>query len=589
METETKSCQSCKKDFQIDSADFDFYKKISVPPPTWCPECRLIRRLTWRNERNLFKRKESLNNKDIFSGFPPTVQSTIYHLDDWVSDKWDPMDYGRDYDFSRSFFEQFNELLQTVPWPAKSTINMVNSEYCEQAGECKNAYLCFNGTAMENSAYLVSGWHVKDSFDIYETRHTELSYDSYMADEAYRVFYSINIEECTDIWFSRNLVGCTNCFGSVNLRNKSYYIFNQPHSKEEYKKFMDGLNLGSHQTVEEMKKKARELWARSPMRFTLAIQAQNSTGEHIERSKNLKECYSIHEGQNLAYCQFLEPAISDSYDYSNWGMGASEMYESVTCGFEVSRLKFSWETFPSSQNLDYAFFCRSSSDLFGCVSVKKKQYCILNKQYSKEEYFALRDKIIAQMKEVPYTDKQGRTYRYGEFLPSEFSPFAYNDTMAQDFFPLTKEEALAKGFAWRDIEAKEYQTTKTATELPDDIKSVKDSILQELIQCGSCQKAYRVIQAELDFLRRIGIPLPRLCPNCRYMERFKFVNPPKFWPGKCMCIGKEGKNTGSGIIYENTAGHFHGDEGCPNEFLTSYQPGRPELIYCEQCYQGETV
>lgn len=549
----------------------------------------MIRRMIWRNERFLFKRKDSLKNNDIFSGFPETVKATIYHLEDWWSDNWDPMSYGKDYDFSRPFFDQFKELLYSVPWPAKSVMNMVNSEYCEQAGNLKNCYLCFGGDSMENSAYVNRGWNAKDAFDLYETRHTELSYDSYMADEAYQVFYSVNIEECTDIWFSRNMVGCTNCFGCVNLRNKSYHIFNQPYSKEEYKNFMDGLNLGSYQTVVEMKKKAHELWKKNPMRFTLAIQVQNSTGEHIERSKNLKYCYSIHEGQNLAYCQFLEPAISDSYDYSDWGMGASEMYESQTCGYETSRLKFCYESWPSSQNLEYTVFTRSSSDLFGCVSLKKKQYCILNKQYTKEEYFALREKIIAQMSEMPFTDKQGRVFKYGEFFPTEFSPFAYNDTIAQDFFPLTKKEALAKGFAWRDVEAKEYQTTKTAAELPDDIKNVDEGILKELIQCDSCKKAYRVIQAELDFLKRINIPLPRLCPSCRYMERFKFVNPPKLWLAKCMCKGKQGMNDGSHIAYDNAVPHFHGEGQCPNEFETSYKPGRPELIYCETCYQQETI
>jgi len=549
----------------------------------------MIRRLVWRNERFLFKRKDSLHGKDIFSGFHQDVPSTIYHLDDWWSDNWDPIDYGRDYDFSRPFFEQFKELLEAVPWPAKSVINMVNSEYCEQAGELKNCYLCFGGNNMENSAYVNRGWNVKDCFDLYETRHTELSYDSYMADEAYRVFYSVNIEECTDIWFSRNMVGCTNCFGCVNLRNKSYYIFNQPYSKEEYKKFIEKLNLGSHQTVEEMKQKAHELWKKNPMRFTLAIQVQNSTGEHIERSKNLKYCYSIHEGQNLGYCQFLEPPINDCYDYSDWGQGGSEMYESQTCGYEVNRLKFCWECWPSSQNMEYSMFVRSSSDLFGCISLKKKQYCILNKQYSKEEYFALREKIMTQMNEMPFTDKEGRVYRYGEFFPPQFSPFSYNDTIAQDFFPLGKDEAVKKGFAWRDIEAKEYQTTKTAVELPDDIKEVPDTILQELIQCATCKKAYRIIQSELDFLRRINVPLPRLCHGCRYMERFKFVNPPKLWPAKCMCIGKEGTNTGSEITYQNTASHSHGEGSCPNQFETSYKPGRPELIYCETCYQSETV
>lgn len=589
MEAEARTCQSCKNQFLIEPADFEFYKKIDVPPPTWCPECRLIRRLSWRNERFLFKRKEALNNKDIFSGFPESVSATIYHLDDWWSDNWDPLDYGKEYDFSRSFFEQYRELLYSVPWPAKSTLNMVNSEYCEQAGGLKNCYLYFNGNDSENCAYVVSGWNLKDCFDLYEARHTELSYDNYMADEAYRVFYSVNIEECTDIWFSRNLMGCTNCFGCVNLRNKNYHIFNQPYSKEEYKKYMDQLNLGSWKTVNELKEKAHAFWMKHPMRFTLAIQVQNSTGEHIERSKNLKECYSIHESQDLAYCQFIEPPTSDSYDYSNFGMGASEMYESLTCGFEVSRLKFCWETFNVGQNLEYSIFCRASYDLFGCVSMKKNQYCILNKQYTKEEYFALREKIIQQMRETPYRDGQGRVYRYGEFFPTDFSPFAYNDTMAQDFFPLTKKEAIEKGFRWRDIEEKEYQTTKNLSDLPDDIREVSDDILQELIQCGSCKKAYRIIQAELDFLRRINLPLPRFCYNCRYMERFKFVNPPKLWPAKCMCLGKAGKNEISQIEYQNTAIHSHGDDSCGIEFRTSYKPGRPELIYCESCYQAETV
>jgi hypothetical protein len=55
MKTETKTCQNCKKDFTIESEDFNFYEKIKVPPPTFCPECRIIRRMLWRNFRSLFK------------------------------------------------------------------------------------------------------------------------------------------------------------------------------------------------------------------------------------------------------------------------------------------------------------------------------------------------------------------------------------------------------------------------------------------------------------------------------------------------------------------------------------------------------
>jgi hypothetical protein len=191
---------------------------------------------------------------------------------------------------------------------------------------------------------------------------------------------------------------------------------------------------------------------------------------------------------------------------------------------------------------------------------------------------------------MPYTDKQGRVYKYGEFFPPEFSPFAYNETIAQDFFPLTKEQAEAKGFLWREPERRNYSITINYDQLPDNIKDVPDSITKEIIGCESCSRPYRIIEMELQFYRRIPLPLPRKCPECRFKDRFKFVNPPKFWPAKCMCAGQksEARNSKS-EAYENAVPHFHGDAPCPNEFETSYVPSRPEIVYCEKCYQAEVA
>ena len=148
----TRICQNCKGEFTIALEDFAFYKKINVPPPTWCPECRMIRRFVFRNVRLLFRRKDSLTGKEIFSSFPKEVLLTVYDHDYWWSDKWDPMRYGRDYDFSRPFFTQFRELLSVVPIYSKSVVGKVNADYCDQAGWMKNAYLCFDGGHVENSA-----------------------------------------------------------------------------------------------------------------------------------------------------------------------------------------------------------------------------------------------------------------------------------------------------------------------------------------------------------------------------------------------------------------------------------------------------
>ncbi len=590
MTSEVKVCQNCRGQFTIEPEDFNFYEKIKVPPPTFCPECRMIRRFIWRSDHHLFRRKDGASDKEIFSGFHKDVSAAIYDLDYWNSDAWDPMQYGREYDFSRPFFEQFKEFLYTVPWPAKSVQRMINSDYCDQAGGFKNCYLCFSADGTENSAYMVFGGMSRDSLDCYEVRDSELCYQDVMVDESYRTFFSLDCESCTDVWFSRDLIGCTNCFGCVGLRSKSYCIFNQPYSREEYIEKLKSFGLNSHSNIQVFRKRAYEFWLKFPVKFIHGLQNVNSTGEHMHNTKNVHHSFDVHGGENLKYCQFIAPPASDSYDYSNWGVGTSLMYECMTCGEGCSEMKFCFESWPGSRALEYSAFCRSSSDLFGCVSLKKKQYCIFNKQYSKEEYFALREKIIKHMNEMPYTDARGHVYKYGEFFPQEFSPLAYNESIANDFFKLTKEEALVKGYTWRDAEPQEYQTTKNAVDLPDTIEEVFEDILKDIIKCERCGKAYRIIKMELDFYRRIGLPLPHLCVLCRFEDRFKFVNPPKFWHAKCHCAGQTSdQQQVTGDKYQNTVSHFHGTDRCLNEFETSYDPKRPEIVYCESCYQSEVA
>lgn len=99
-------CQNCKTEFTIEPEDFEFYEKIQVPPPTFCPECRMARKMMFRNERVLYKRKCNLCKENIISIYHPKSSYTVYCNKCWWSDKWDSMNYGKNYDFKKSFFEQ---------------------------------------------------------------------------------------------------------------------------------------------------------------------------------------------------------------------------------------------------------------------------------------------------------------------------------------------------------------------------------------------------------------------------------------------------------------------------------------------------
>ena len=584
MQSETRTCQNCKQDFRIDTEDFAFYEKMKVPAPTWCPECRMIRRMVWRSDRFLFRVPDAVTGKEIFSGMSPRIPVKIYEKEYWWSDAWEPMDYGRDYDFSRPFFEQFRDLMYAVPWPSRNIKDLVDSDYSNNGANLKNCYLCFNLDAAENSAYIIDTFQIKECFDITSTTTAELCYDGVAVKDCFKAFYSYTCQQCRDTWFSRDCIGCSFIFGCANLRNKQYYIFNKPYTKEGYfEELARILQDGSYLALESAREKAYEVWRSHPYKYMISWNNVNVTGDWVVHSKNVKNCFNVVEVEDSKYCDDTARAVRDSYDATALGEASELTYDLVGAWWGCRNVKFSFNVWPAVAYADYSVNCHSSTNIFGCMGLRNKSYCIFNKQYTPEEYKIMRDKIIRHMNDMPYTDSMGRIYRYGEFFPPEFSPFAYNETIANDFFPMTPEDARAQGFLWREPEMREFQTTVDAQNLPDRIGDAQDSILKEIIKCMSCGKAYRIIQMELEFLRDMFLPLPHRCPECRYLARFSQRNQPRLYADSCRCKGE-----GSGM-YRNGTAHPHGIVPCGNTFETSFAPGRPEIIYCEQCYNAEVA
>ena len=128
-QSENRICQNCKGDFVVEPEDFNFYEKIKVPPPTFCPECRMQRRMAWRNERTLHRNKCAKTGKSLISCFSSDSPFTIYERDIWWGDQWDPTEYGQEYDFSKPFFSQFRELIEQVPHPNLFICKCVNTSY----------------------------------------------------------------------------------------------------------------------------------------------------------------------------------------------------------------------------------------------------------------------------------------------------------------------------------------------------------------------------------------------------------------------------------------------------------------------------
>jgi hypothetical protein len=385
-----------------------------------------------------------------------------------------------------------------------------------------------------------------------------------------------------------------NCFGSVNLRNKNYYFFNEQLSKEEYENKVKEYKIHTREGVEKAQSEAHGFWKKFPNKNHQGIKNVDCTGSYVSNSKNVHDSFLIRESENLRYCQYIQetPGSKDCYDYSNWGDAAEMVYEAISCGSGVQNIKFAFLTQESTHDTEYTMACKGSENIFGCVGLRKKEYCILNKQYKKEEYEELVPKIIAHMNDMPYVDKVGRVYKYGEFYPAEFSPWAYNETIAQEYFPLTKEESIEKGYRWREPDIKDYKQTILSGDVPSDITMVDDSITKEIIECAhkgecnqGCTKAFRIIPDELAFYKKIGVPLPTLCPACRTMERLKLRLGIELYDESCMCGDANSKDG----VYKNMGNHTHENTQCMNTFKTGFKPDKGDIIYCESCYQQEVL
>jgi hypothetical protein len=578
MKPETKNCQNCKKDFTVEVEDFNFYEKIKMPAPTFCPECRNQRRMSWRNERSLHKIncKAPGHMEKIISMYKDAENYNIVDNDYWWSDKWDSLSYGREYDFSKTFFAQFDELLKSVPLSNLSTINSVNSEYTNFVDENKNCYLIFGSGWNENVRYGNKLLSCKDSQDLFMCEKCELSYECIDCAESYHLYWSFKSKNCTDSYFLYNCKNCTNCFGCANLVSQSYCIWNRQYTREEYSKQLENFKINQYSNFQSLRDKfIKEIYLPAIHRYANIVLSVNCTGDNITESRNCRNCFEAFKNVENAKYEYGALDVKESYDGN--GIFDNELsYELVDCNRDANNF-FGITTYDSN-DVRYMFNCHNAEHCFGCVGIRKKSFCILNKQYSKEEYESLLPRIIKQMDEMPYTDKKGRAYAYGEFFPIEISPFAYNETLAYEYFPLEESEVLKSCYKWLGQEERNYDIEIKAQDLPDDIRVIDESIVGKVIACEhngkcneQCTEAFKITPEEFKFYKRMNISLPRLCPNCRHFQRLKTRNPLKLWRRSCMC--------------DKT--HTHHTGKCEVEFETSYSPDRPEIVYCEKCYQAE--
>ena len=553
------ACKQCGSQFEINDEDLKSYEKVSpkfngkkypIPAPDICEHCREQRRLAFRNEKTLYKRECDLCSKKIVTTYHPDADFTVYCQDCFWSDKWSALDHGQDYDFGKPFFDQFAGFMKKAPRLALVNKQSENSEYCNYSFGNKNCYLTFGNHYEEDCMYGRYSTKNKDCVDYFWLYKSELCYECIFSGDLYKCVHLDHCVDCNECYFSFDLRGCKNCLFSHGLRNKQYFIFNKEHSKKEYEEYFEKLKIGSYKQW----RKLHEGWEKhkkekAVFRANYQTNCEDCEGNNLQNSKNLKHCFSCSGCEDSAY-GFQMDETYDSIDNSHMGYDKCELcYQDIGCSgiFHCLCCDSCWD----NSELSYCNMCFSSKDCFGCIGMRHNQYCIFNKQYSKEEYEEMVPRIVEHM------EKNGE---WGQFFPIEIAPFAYNESVAIEYFDMERDVVLKNGWKWREDVFADLKGV-VVDDLEDDISEMGNDVCKKVLECEISKRHFKITDAEFKFYEKLGVPVPRRCPDQRQKDRLELANPWKLWDRKC--------------------------DKCDVNIKTSFEPSRPEKVYCEECYLKE--
>jgi len=593
---EYRICKWTWEEFPIFEKDVEMLEKLSpvinwkkqnIPLPTLSPKARQIRRLLFRNEWNFYKSRSNKTWEAIVSLYAPENEAKVFEQKEWWQDDWQPMDSWFNVNLDESINSQLKKLRLSVPRLNLITVDNENSDFTTWTGYCKNCYLinssedsenCYYWKLMQNCQNCVDCSYIYDSQKLYECLNVKWWFNC---------IYLHNSNNCNNCYFSDDLIWCHNCLFSNNLRNSEYYFKNKKLSKENWLEEKNNY-LNSRENINKSLKIFNEkIIPNKITKYAYIVNSTNSFWDVLIDDKNCFECYDVNNSED---CRYLNVWVEtkDVMDCNNMYLKPERSYE-VLGTIWTNNVHFSTYIFNSS-NILYSQDCYDSKNLFWCIALRNKEYCIFNKQYSKEEYENRVEHIIEYM---------NKSWEWWEYFNPTNSAFPYNDSLSLEYFPIQKiveiknneiisqkiinqnwewtvyilepEKEISKAkldLGWEEKIDIFWKTKEKEIWIPDNIyfinsNDLKNSISEEseeifkkAIKCTKSWRPFRITPAEFRFYKMMNLPIPEFHSNERYYSRLWY---------------KPKRNL-----------HTHNCTKCNTETLSVYEKNKE--IYCENCY-----
>lgn len=502
-------CQITGKEFEITPYEEEFLtKKMRINLPLFAPQVREVMRLAFRNERNLFLRKCDATGETIISIYNADKLFPVYKYEYWMSDAWQSPEL--DYDFNKSFFEQYAELSRITPRVNTFSPYNENCDYVNAAEKNKNCYMHILSDRSEDCYYTHGIFACRDCIDSAYLHDCELCYECVDCRNCYHCRTAFLSDNSSDLHFCFNMRGCQNCFFCHDLQNQKYCFLNTQLTKEEYEQKMKEIDFNSYKTFEEYKKKFfSEIMANA--KYIRLLNTENSDGNFLINTKNCHHCYDVENSEDCSYLRIGANGLRDVHHSHAIVDGSELIYENIstTESYNCHNIIGSWTTKDSC----YSEFLQGCKDCIGCISLRYKKFCILNKQYSPEEFEKIKKHIITELGEY-----------FGSPFPLKLAPFTYLESAFKDYDSLTKDELEKIGWSYGKEEETKTGSFSKINEIPDKTTDFDQNDLKKIFECDTSKKPFKIIPQELNLLKKIQAPLPRKHYEIRFQER---INPRK--------------------------------------------------------------
>lgn len=486
----------------VAAAELDYCGRFGIPVLPGSRSEVLREMAAFRPAHSLYQSQCGLSGRSILTSMPPGQGYTVYAIDDWLSDGWDPLSFGRPYNFTRPFFDQFGELARSTPLPSVSSghASIENCDFCNFVSGSRNCYLVFSGSHLEDCLYGRFLFHSKDLADCFYAKQSELCYGCRDIQSCYHLVASAHCLSCSDSAFLDGCRSCRNCYGCVNLAQREYCWWNEQLSRGEWERRRNEVDLTDRAVYEQEAERFRTFRLGQPTRAVYGSSFENSSGNYLNQVAACTNSFLVSESESLDSCIWMNQARM-CFTVLGFGNHSELLYRSSAIGTNTFDVKFSLQCRAGVRELEYCMNVEAgSTNCFGCVSLRDKHFCVLNRQYSEAEYRELVPRIKEHMR---------ATGEYGRFFPPALNPYAYNESDGALFFPVAEATSVALGWRWaapHDTVAGEAQPP------PRHLADLSDTALSTAYRCKITGRPFRLQRRELELLRGIGAPPPAASP-----------------------------------------------------------------------------